>query len=339
MDRNTPGPDEAESRDRVARSGIVILLLQDGKAGHENQAMALIEALQRRLPLEVHPIAVPARRAGPLRLLGAWAQAHRSPRPDLVLGAGHATHGALLLLAALHRVPSLVLMRPSLPMRWFSRVVVPSHDVIGRRLSPRVIETLGPLCRRRAPAPAAAARRPATLVLIGGPSRHHLWDPVSLRKNLAALLAADPDPSRWCLVSSRRTPAGSLEQLARALDLPQEQLMPWRHCPAGWLAAALARRPQVWVTEDSLSMLFEAVSAGARVGLLPVPRRRRRTRQQASLDRLVSEGYVLPMAAWRPGRCLPPPPAELREADRVADLLLPWLRPMTAGRAASGMGS
>lgn len=317
----------------------MILLLQDGKPGHENQAFALLEALQERLPLVVHPIAVPARRGALVRLVGAWMQARRLPRPDLVIGAGHATHVALLLLAALARVPSLVLMRPSLPLQWFSKVVAPSHDVVGRRSSARVIETWGPLCRHGVSPGGTAACTPSTLVLLGGPSKHHHWDPASLEMNLAALLAAEADPSGWCLVTSRRTPAGALERLARALDLQPEQLMPWQHCPAGWLAAALARRPQVWVTEDSMSMLFEALSAGARVGLLPVPRRRRQTRLQAALDRLVSEGYVLPMAAWQPGRSLPVPPRELRESDRVADLLIPWLRALGVGGAASRVPS
>ncbi len=310
-------------------SGLVpiIWLLQDGKAGHQNQALALVEALQRQLPLRLHLIPVPARCWPGIRLLRVLVASRQLERPDLVVGSGHATHGALLVLAALCRCPSLVLMRPSLPLIWFGRVVAPSHDLSGLPPSDRLIASFGPLCRRAIPA-AATGPVPQTLVLLGGPSRHHLFEVDGLQHQLAELLAADSQPEGWCLVDSRRTPAGSLEQLGECLGLAPRQLLPWQQCPSGWLAWALSRRPVVWVSEDSLSMLFEAVSAGCRVGVLPMPRRtgRGRWRQKSSLDRLVEMGYALPLETWRLCRELPAPPPPLDEAARVAELLLPWLR-------------
>lgn len=313
-------------------SPLVVWWLQDGKAGHQNQVQALLEALQPLLPLAIHPMPLPRRPWPGQALLTALARARRRPRPDLVVGAGHGSHLALLLLAAWQRCPSLVLMRPSLPLRWFDRVVAPSHDLQALPPAPRLLASFGPLCRPAPPAAAAAsAGQPRTLVLLGGPSRHHRFDLAHLHSQLAALLAADPDPAGWCLADSRRTPPEALAQLGEALGLASRQLLPWRQAPPGWLAAALARRPLVWVGEDSLSMLFEAVSAGCRVGVLSMPRRRSTWRQRASLERLVAEGYVLPLAPWRPGQPLPdlarfqppPPPAE---AERLAALLLPWLQ-------------
>jgi len=310
-------------------SPLVVWLLQDGKAGHQNQALALVEALQRRISLSVQVVAVPARACPGLRVMRAWHRSRDLRRPELVVGAGHATHGALLALMLLKRVPALVVMRPSLPLAWFSRVVAPSHDLVRAVASPRLIPTFGPLCRH---APAAVTHPspqpvwPRTLILLGGPSRHHRFDLEDLQTHLAALLALEPDPAGWCLVESRRTPVGALQQLATGLGLSSQQLLPWRGCPAGWLAAALSRQPLVWASEDSMSMLFEAVSAGCRVGVLPMPRRRGRSRLQHSLDRLVAEGYVLPLAAWLAGEPLLAAPQPLDEASRAADQLLPWLQ-------------
>jgi mitochondrial fission protein ELM1 len=322
----------------VGRASLVIWLLQDGKAGHQNQVLALIEALQQRLSLSVELVRMPARAMPGLRWLHVLVFSRDLVQPDLMVGAGHATHGALLILSRLRRVPSLVVMRPSLPVGWFSRVVAPSHDLEGLAPSPNLLASFGPLCRCLVPATDSSscnpggsvhtAAAPHTLVLLGGPSRHYQFELARLEAQLVPLLAADPDPDGWCLVDSRRTPPGALQQLGLALGLPPRQLMPWRQCPPGWLAAELARRLRVWVSEDSLSMLFEAVSAGCRVGVLPMARCRRSSRQQATLDRLVAEDYVLPLTPGQPlpdlGCFQPPPP--LAEAQRLAELLLPWLQ-------------
>ena len=41
-----------------------------------------------------------------------------------------------------------------------------------------------------------------------------------------------------------------------------------------WLPAQLARAGQAWATADSVSMVYEALTAGAAVGILDVPRQR-----------------------------------------------------------------
>lgn len=321
----------------VSSAPLVIWLLQDGKVGHQNQALALVEALQQRLFLRLEVVELPAHPLPGLRLLHALFRTSALAHPHLVVGAGHATHFAMLGVALRRKVPSLVVMRPSLPLTWFSWVVAPSHDLATAAASTRLISTFGPLCRK-APAQVASLSSPQpwphTLVLLGGPSRHHRFDLATLKMHLAQLLAADSQPEGWCLVESRRTPAGALQQLASELGLSKQQ-MAWRSCPSGWLAAALAQCPAVWASEDSMSMLFEAVSAGCRVGVLPMPRRAGRSRLQHSLERLVAEGYVLPLSVWRPGHQLNYPPKPLDEAGRVADQLLPWLQDLNIRRQPS----
>jgi hypothetical protein len=74
-------------------------------------------------------------------------------------------------------------------------------------------------------------------------------------------------------------------------------------------------------------MVYEALSSGARVGLLPVPRKRPDTRVLRGLADLIDQGFVTPYASWHETRNLPPPPHPLREADRCAELVLARFSP------------
>lgn len=324
--------------ERKSNPLLIAWLLQDGKAGHQNQALALIEALKLQVSLIVYPIKVEASSVPGLSLLQALFRSRNLPRPNLLVGAGHCTHVALLALAWLHCARSLVLMRPSLPLWVFSRVVAPSHDFCALETSSNLITTFGPLCRQPSEAMEVfqkdvASHFPSTLVLLGGPSRHHGFDLAALRIKLRALYASHGSSDGLCLVESRRTPPGIIQSFGDELGLASEQLRHWQLCPPGWLAAALACRPEVWVTEDSMSMIFEAVTAGCRVVLLPMPRKGRSSRLQVSIDRLLAEGYVYSCDSYGIREELGRFPSRLAEASRVASLLSPWLQGFESGNA------
>ena len=107
------------------------------------------------------------------------------------------------------------------------------------------------------------------LVLVGGPSKHHGWDGGPLADMIARVLAARPELA-WTVADSRRTPEGFL----RGLELPagvRAGKVPHQETGPGWLAGELARARVVWATADSVSMVHEAVTAGAATGVLPVP--------------------------------------------------------------------
>ena len=95
---------------------LTLWLLGDGKPGHENQSLGLADALSRRVPCEVHRVSIAGKRGIVTRVKAALQASEGLPVPDLVIGAGHATHFALLWLARKHRARSIVLMKPSLPM-------------------------------------------------------------------------------------------------------------------------------------------------------------------------------------------------------------------------------
>jgi len=288
---------------------LTLWLLGDGKPGHENQSLGLAEAIARRVPCVVHRISIAGKR-GPISRVRAAIQASRDlPKPDLIIAAGHTTHLALLWLAKKYRAKSILLMSPSLPLAWFELCVVPSHDFPNGSKRRNLILTRGALNRV---APPETHDRSGRMILIGGPSSSHGWDEPQLLDSLAQITATGD----WQLTDSRRTPAGFLDQIRKIL--PAIELFPHQETPDDWLPAKLAAAAEVWVTEDSVSMIYEALSSGAKVGLLAVPRNHRHSRVLHGLEQLVAEDFLTPFAAWEKSRILRVPNSILREADRCA---------------------
>jgi mitochondrial fission protein ELM1 len=292
---------------------LILWLLGDGKAGHENQSLGLAEAMARHTPCTIHRIPL----AGSHGLLGrvrtALCASAALPRPDLILAAGHATHFPLLWLARKQRAKSLVLMRPSLPLTWFDLCIAPAHDFPAGRHGSNIILTRGALNRV---APPACAERTGRMLLIGGPSATHGWNSEQLLHNLAQITAQ----GTWQLTDSRRTPAGFTDEIRRCL--PAIEVFSYQETAPDWLPGKLAAARDVWVTEDSVSMIYEALSSGANVGLLPVPRLKPTSRVLRGLDELITDGFLTPMAEWQQTRLLKTPPETLREADRCAEKVI-----------------
>lgn len=286
-----------------------VWLIGDGKPGHENQSLGLSAAITRRVPCDVHSVSI----AGVKGLLKRVDAASRSsaglPKPDIIIAAGHSTHPSLLWLARKHRARSIVLMRPSLPMSWFDLVIAPDHDFPGGCGRENVILTRGALNRVLPP---DGGPRSRGMILIGGPSANHGWDGESL---LAALEEIGREGD-WELTDSRRTPDGFTGEIRSRV--PSITVFPHEETASGWLPEKLAATERVWVTEDSVSMIYEALASGARVGLLPAPRLAEGARVLRGVDDLVAKGYLTPFSRWQKTGELPPPPEVLREADRCA---------------------
>lgn len=294
-----------------------IWLISDGKKGHENQSLGLADAVLRLVPGEIHLISIAGVRGVIARIRAAIRASSELPPPDLVLAAGHATHPALLWLARNHRAKSIVLMKPSLPINWFDLCIAPSHDFPTGKFPPNLITTRGAINR----VTPGTTERTGNLVLIGGPSKTHGWDGAALLE----MLKSCTDRGGWELTDSRRTPEGFLDKIRASI--PGIEVFSHTQTPPHWVPEKLGHAEEVWVTEDSISMIFEALTGGASVGLLPLPRVLRNARVLRSVDSLVSDGYLTPFEAWKTNHRLAKAPELLREADRCAEWLIDRLHP------------
>jgi mitochondrial fission protein ELM1 len=298
---------------------LVVWAVRDGKAGHENQTRGLLQALVRLHPLDVHWIdPLPLSALFMDLLLHRFTPGRDLPDPVLLIGAGHGTHLPLLAARRARGGRIALLMKPTLPRAWFDLCIVPEHDQVR---GDNVLVTRGALNS----VSASAEKDPdAGLILVGGPSRHHGWDEAALLAQIQEILSRDGD-IRWTLTTSRRTPASTLAHLG-VLSAPNLKVVPFADTDRDWLPAQLARATRVWVTEDSASMLYEALTARAATGVLPAPAKGE-SRIARGVAALARDGMVTGFRDWQQGKALAPPATPFDEAARVAEWISErWLR-------------
>ncbi len=296
---------------------MIIWRLMDGKPGHETQSAGLLQSVARRTPLQVFEIPCLATHSVVQRLETVAREGRRLPLPDMIVGAGHATHLALILARHWFGGRSLVLMRPSLPVQCFDLVLVPEHD--GMKESSRVITTKGMLNKIRPAMPRQGEGRGT--MLIGGPSKAFHWKEDRILSQIETILAGQE--IEWKLTTSRRTPATTLRHL-RGLERERACLtvVPAEETHTGWVADHLRASQHVCVSADSMSMIFEALTSGAVTTILDVPTRSPKHRLVRAVANLRDEGFIADAAHWnRAGddwglRSFP------CEADRCAGLVL-----------------
>jgi mitochondrial fission protein ELM1 len=286
--------------------------LMDGKPGHQNQTLGLVDALRRvgRANLAVREIPVPHQ--FPHRFFGPqWNRHAVGPAPHLIIGAGHATHFSMLAAKYRFGGRAIVLMKPSLPMQLFDLCVIPdSHRI--RPNHPKVFVTRGVLNRIRYSQRREAGRG---LILLGGPSAHFHWDSDRVFDQLHQVIHLQPN-RKWTIATSRRTPDSLLQ---RCRDQPLDARLV-EHADVGreWLPAEIEASESIWVTEDSVSMTYEAVTSGASVGTFQLARNRQ-TRVTLGMDRLTEAGCVTPWSVWRETGKLSAARLALNEAERTAE--------------------
>ena len=244
-------------------------------------------------------------------------RAQRLPAPRVIIGAGHATHLTMLAAGRAHKAKTVALMRPSLPLSWFDFCLIPEHDDPPAR--DNVIITRGAVNALQPGQPGNRRDQRRGLILVGGPSRHYDFDVDSLMADIRQVLSRTPR-RHWALCNSPRTPV-ALVDAVNELKAQNVEVVAWDQCEAGWLTAELPRAGEVWVTEDSVAMIYEALTAGCRVGLLPQARNGA-SRLHRGIDRLLREGHVSAFSDWLKGGELAAPDNPPDEANRCAQLLI-----------------
>ncbi len=248
-----------------------IWILSDGKPGHLNQSLGLVEALQRIKPKinsEVKPV------SEGFRLLSS-----KEP-PSLILSAGRKTQLWSLLCKLRFGVPNILLMRPALPYFLFDLVFVPEHDdpPIGKN----IVTTLGAM-NRMIPSEKDSDSR---AILIGGPAEKHvIWSSEPVMTAVREIAESSRTPVT--LATSRRTPAELEQQL---LTIPNTKLITPSSVDQNWLPQMLKHTERVWVTSDSVSMVYEALTAGCYVSLIALESKPN-SRTQQGIQSLQTRGF------------------------------------------------
>lgn len=283
-----------------------ILCLGDGRPGHEKQTLAMVEAFSGKTPVEERWFQIPRRRSFAFFSLSAgvatcflpglsgrflkkygWADEHFVP--DLIMATGSHTHGLLLLFGEHYKAKTLVCMTPDIGIRSrIDLVLSPMHD--GLKQKSNIWLTLGPPCRQITP---KNRQEGQGLILVGGvDASSHEWQNEKLMGQIEKL-AQKKNISSWLVGSSPRTPEeteNSLQILSG--KIPHLSFVPYSGTRKGWVEEAYASSTEAWITADSVSMVYEALTAGCRVGVLPVLWQKKRNKFQKSLDILHGAGWI-----------------------------------------------
>jgi uncharacterized protein len=264
-----------------------VLLISDDRPGHYHLSEGVIAAVARFRPVGTRKMLVRRRRWIPGRTLSQLLSAgtpaaallragyaidpNPLPEVDLIVSAGGETLVPNAALARLTGAPNIfcgTLRR--LPPQAFSLVVssyaehadTPRHIVA---LKPSGIDPdkLG-LSR---PVDPASRQMPPRLAgaLIGGDSGRFRYQPEDWLRLLHFLQASFADHgTRWLVSTSRRSPNGvadNLAAMARQPDSPIAKFIDFRSAGPGTLIRIFERAEVILCTEDSSTMLSEAVCA------------------------------------------------------------------------------
>lgn len=299
-----------------------IRILSDGKPGHLSQTTGLAHSLVELAGGTISIVDLSAK--GFWKRITTACRKSDEPKPDIIIAAGHKTHLPLLFAAKHFGAVSVVCMKPSLPCGIFDLCVVPRHDIPPSKKNgnPRILETIGALNNIR---PEPETPKTETLILIGGPSGDFNWNTSSLISQLECINHQAETSSEKTgdivLTTSRRTPPDVARIIQAAC--PAIRVIPVEQTKPGWVAQHLAKSKAVWVTEDSVSMVYEALGSGAPVGILSVPRKQKKTsRVLRGLSMLIEEKRITCWDEWTKKNTLAPQPSPLEESRRAAEIII-----------------
>ncbi len=247
-----------------------IVYVSDGKAGHRSQAVGLYQAMQRAIASPITFQEISINDLPFINLIqGAVSKKNHAVQkpPDYILGVGSHTQLKVLLLGKIFPVAeTVILMKPNFPFGWFDHVIVPEHDGVPEQGNVMVTQgALNPIVNEQ------RHQSNRILIALGGSSKRHQWNDAKVLQAVQRIAEQNAE-AEIILTTSRRTPKDFLTHLKQQSFAQQLQIFPVEETPQGWIFEEMQKAEAVWVTEDSVSMIFEALTAGCKVGVILIDR-------------------------------------------------------------------
>ena len=292
-----------------------IVYVSDGKAGHRSQAVGLYTAMQRQSADEVTFEEVSIDQLPIFSLFSAIFNKNITAlqqQPDYIFGVGSHTQLRVLLLGRVYpQAKTIILMKPNFPVTWFDYAIIPEHDDV--EASEHVITTQGALN------PIVNEQRHQQnrfLIALGGSSKRHQWNEEKVLDSIQQIVDLHLQ-AEIILTTSRRTPKEFLDHLNEKAWASKLKIFPVEQTPQGWIFEEMQKAEAVWVTEDSVSMIFEALTAGCKVGVIEIDRVKE-DRITLSIDQIIQSNLVSNQTSIE----MLVEPHAFKEAERVATCLL-----------------
>jgi mitochondrial fission protein ELM1 len=260
---------------------ILIWRLIDGKTGHEKQTLSLVNALKDEIAIKTIDIKI---QSFLLLILFSMKVLKKIQNPDLIIAAGHKTHISLLFLKYFYGGKSILLMKPSLPCNWFDLCIIPEHDKF--KVKGLIVWTKGVLVNTTN---LINKNEKKGLILIGGISKHYIWDSESVVNQIKKLLNNNLLID-FILSTSRRTPKDFMMKINK-ISFKNLKIYHIKKQNKNWLTNQMNKTKYAWITEDSMSMIYESITAGQNVGLISL-KSKGKSRITEEVNRLKEEKIV-----------------------------------------------
>lgn len=204
---------------------------------------------------------------------------------DLFVGAGSTSYYALKFYARRYAKPSIALMYPKGYRKDFSVIIAGAHD----RPKPSANLKISPVSLSFSrPQGLYKPQRKAVGFIIGGPNSCFEMGGEIL-KQVEGVRAQFAD-CEFALTTSPRTPRATESALAK---LSWDYSVIYSREPVNPIGDFLAQCEWVFISEDSVSMISEAVSNGsASVAILSLKRKDANNKFDDFISALVSSGYA-----------------------------------------------
>jgi len=311
-----------------------VLAFFDGRPGHEKQTRGILDALAGLTPVAIDSVEVSHAPVVYLKGLASYylpflqgtSQRVNFQPVDLIIGTGTHTHIPMLLRKrqqySLTEKPVRIVTCMTPDKHMFSKFdlcVIPMHDQPVE--ADNVFITLGPPNTVKFEGRQLGDRG---LVLVGGiDTKSHVWQSGAIIDMIRIIVAEQPE-IKWTISSSPRTPEETCQDLAGLAETMQNvNFFRSEDTPAGWIEEQYAINQRAWVTADSVSMVYEALTAGCSVGILPVEWLRQDNKFQRSLDFLADRKLITDFDNWRQGTPMPElKERQFNESRRCAEEIL-----------------
>jgi len=260
-----------------------VWIVSEGSPGHVSQSVGLADALASIIPVQTVLVQGRSKIRGWMRPFVRWIMGPMgtplseallrriaevkipadSPRPDLIVSSGGKSVFAAKTLAGRSGVPYVFIgERKPYPASWFHTIISP---VFGESCANSIdVELIPTPVTPEFIAQKGAEEKNVWCMIVGGASRSHRFcdkDWIGMAQGMNAL--AERENIRWLVTTSRRTGAQAEVMLKEHLNEEFiEDAIWWAEAPRKELYSFMARSEVLFVTQDSVTMVTEAVSSG-----------------------------------------------------------------------------
>ncbi|MFT5727837.1 MAG: mitochondrial fission protein ELM1 [Desulforhopalus sp.] len=308
------------------KNAVDVVIVVDGRPGHEKQSFGIVQSLGNRISVKTTVIDISKRGfwgqvLSYIKLLFSFGSYDFSlpENADLVIGTGTRTHSTVLNIKKHFQVPAITCMTPGRHLRnLFDICFVPEHD--GSKKRDNYFFTCG------APNNCVDKKQHEEkkgLILLGGVDENsHTWDSNVIEKKITQIISREKGTT-WIISSSPRTPQVTVEGLQKIINKADNvQFFDYKDTQKGWIEEQYTQCATVWVTSDSISMLYEALSSGCRVNVIQMPWKKNSSKFKRNEDLLIDKSLVTPFSSWERGEAKQSVVSQLNEAQRCADYII-----------------